>query len=590
MVTYVTRNGSRLTPYMFYQIERLNTDFKKIFGVEIIVTSGIRLHQEQIDIFLKRYVKASNVRGRKVYDTRVWKGVRYYRISSAGTVAAPGSSNHEIQGTRAAVDLRDTGKDAGVAVAGSRRSNWLKANASKYGLVASGFGFREPWHYDVLNIFNAVPGASTGGNQDTKNRQTWLNRSRNEKLKVDGIEGSATKAAYKRYQTFLKSNYDYTGAIDGIWGKSTQASHQKYYNEFNKPAPAPNKAPAFPLKSSEYFGPEAGGTNSISGWYSHSADLRKWQQKMKDRGWGITADGLYGPKGAKVPTGNTADITKDFQKEKGLKVDGLIGPATWKAAWESPVTPANPTTPTPKPETPKPSTPLPSDEVAATPNLVTPGKEHFPPWIRFEVEPDPEGQIANLNTKYAEYYGVPYDPIESHWHWWGTPGKAGTHDSNVSYIKRTDKLSVNFVLSENRITLMVPINKIALTTGRRNPYAWKVENDPALTEAQYKTMGYLLYIVEKLNPSLANDPVRLHKEFSATSCSEIDPNKVRKYAEDFRTGRLDPATGNPPVPTNPTPIPNPEPSDEFVLVSKEFLIGLSKEFRKLADDIEGLTK
>ena len=158
---FVFRDGSRLTPYMFYQIERLSADLNSIFGVRIIVSSGIRVPQEQIDIFLERYVTAGNVRGRRVYDTRVWNGVRYYRISSAGTVAVPGTSNHEIQGSKAAVDIRDTGGDAGITVASSRRGRWIRENAWRYGLIASGDGFGEGWHFDILNIWSAVPGGSS---------------------------------------------------------------------------------------------------------------------------------------------------------------------------------------------------------------------------------------------------------------------------------------------------------------------------------------------------------------------------------------------------------------------------------------------
>lgn len=158
MTTFVSRDGARLTPYMFWQIERLNFDLKRLFGVEVKVTSGIRLAQEQIDIFLQRYVTAGNVRGRRVYDTRVWNGIRYYRISSAGTVAVPSTSNHEIQGTNAAVDLRDTGNSAGIATAGSPRANWLRANAWRYDMEPEGYNFNEAWHYKVRNIFNAVPG------------------------------------------------------------------------------------------------------------------------------------------------------------------------------------------------------------------------------------------------------------------------------------------------------------------------------------------------------------------------------------------------------------------------------------------------
>lgn len=159
MTAYVYRDGSRLTPFMLHQINRLDADFYKEFGCHIKVTSGIRTAEEQERIFRERYTLTPN--GRKVYDTRWWNGQLWYRISSAGTVAVPRTSNHEIQGSKAAVDLRDTGPDAGVTVAGTRRSNWLRANASKYGLVASGFGFGEAWHYDILNIFNAVPGGGS---------------------------------------------------------------------------------------------------------------------------------------------------------------------------------------------------------------------------------------------------------------------------------------------------------------------------------------------------------------------------------------------------------------------------------------------
>lgn len=165
MVTYVYRNGQRLTPYMLYQIERLNTELHRLFGVWVIVSSAIRLAQEQIDIFLNRYVTAGNIRGRRVYDTRVWRGVRYYRISSAGTVAVPSTSNHEIQGSKAAVDIRDTGSDAGITVRNSRRGRWIRQNAHRFGLIASGDGFREGWHFDILNIFAAVPGGGGGSSK-----------------------------------------------------------------------------------------------------------------------------------------------------------------------------------------------------------------------------------------------------------------------------------------------------------------------------------------------------------------------------------------------------------------------------------------
>lgn len=107
------------------------------------------------------------------------------------------------------------------------------------------------------------------------------------------------------------------------------------------PAPAPVSsgprviapgvpAPPFPLPAGSYFGPKSGPKASVSGYFSHRSDLARWQQRMKDRGWAIGVDGLYGPQ--------TERIARAFQAEKGLVVDGAIGPITWAAAWTAPVT------------------------------------------------------------------------------------------------------------------------------------------------------------------------------------------------------------------------------------------------------------
>ena len=455
------------------------------------------------------------------------------------------------------------------------------------------------WGPATQTAHNAYVQSLNNVSSELKLQQQWL-ISRNYNLDpkgADGVWGPSTEAAFKQYQEFLRA-YGYTGDIDGQWGPATQAAHAKYYAEVTSPPPA-SGAPAFPLPAGQYFGPE-GDSNAISGYHSYSGELRQWQQRMSERGWPITVDGLYGYVGDTTPRGNTAEIAVAFQKEKNLTPDGLIGPATWDAAWSAPVTPTIPAPEPPNPTDPPVVTPPVDDELKATPNLITPSAADFPSWIRFEIVTDPEGQQANLNKNEAEYYGVPYNPVEAHLHWWGLPGQAGTHDGNVSYIKNTKDLSVNFVLSENRITLMVPINKIALTTGRRNPYAWKVENDPTLSEQQYKTMGYLVYIVEKLNPVLVNEPLRLHKEFYSTSCSEIRKDKVRDYAEKFRTGALDPATGLAPVVTPPveppvvTPPVDPKPEPEvpagMSLVPTALLQSLAGEFRSLADDLDGLAK
>lgn len=59
-------------------------------------------------------------------------------------------------------------------------------------------------------------------------------------------------------------------------------------------------------------------------------DLRKWQQRMRERGWkSVTADGLFGPK--------TESAVRRFQGACKVPVDGRIGPQTWPLPWTRPL-------------------------------------------------------------------------------------------------------------------------------------------------------------------------------------------------------------------------------------------------------------
>lgn len=173
--TYVERDGQLLTLWMAYVITLLDADLFRLFGVHVIVTSAIRTYARQEQIFRERYVTAGDISGRRVYDTRVWKGIRWYRISPAGTVAVPGTSNHEIQGTKAAVDIRDTGSDAGITVRNSVRGRWFREWCRRFGLlIASGDGFGEGWHFDVPDIFRIPPstsGSTNGGTSPSKPKE-----------------------------------------------------------------------------------------------------------------------------------------------------------------------------------------------------------------------------------------------------------------------------------------------------------------------------------------------------------------------------------------------------------------------------------
>jgi len=54
-------------------------------------------------------------------------------------------------------------------------------------------------------------------------------------------------------------------------------------------------------------------------------DVRAWQQLLVGRGWDTGGvDGGFGR--------GTNKATRGFQADKGLEVDGVVGPSTWDTA------------------------------------------------------------------------------------------------------------------------------------------------------------------------------------------------------------------------------------------------------------------
>src|SRR3954453_17713087 len=90
--------------------------------------------------------------------------------------------------------------------------------------------------------------------------------------------------------------------------------------------------PSFPYPSDHWLGQPSDDPKNHSGCYggADTGNVKKWQQKMKDRGWSIGVDGCFGPE--------SENVCRQFQAEKGLSVDGDVGPKTWDATWNAPVT------------------------------------------------------------------------------------------------------------------------------------------------------------------------------------------------------------------------------------------------------------
>ncbi|YCK39344.1 N-acetylmuramoyl-L-alanine amidase [Actinomadura sp. ATCC 39365] len=80
--------------------------------------------------------------------------------------------------------------------------------------------------------------------------------------------------------------------------------------------PPPKGAPPFPGRLLKYPPVMEG------------EDVRTWQRQMTKRGYDLTVDGAYGAR--------SRDVCRKFQREQGVEDDGIVGPLTWRLAWEAP--------------------------------------------------------------------------------------------------------------------------------------------------------------------------------------------------------------------------------------------------------------
>ncbi|GAA2618685.1 peptidoglycan-binding domain-containing protein [Actinomadura fulvescens] len=136
---------------------------------------------------------------------------------------------------------------------------------------------------------------------------------------IDYLRSKGAGRAIKPHRAFVSTSCP-GSALNGWVSKGAPRPGGK--PSPGKPAPSkPSPAPKWPGRYLRY----TTGKALIRG-----ADVKQWQQRMRARGWSLDADGVYGPR--------SADVCRDFQREKRLAADGVVGPDTWRAAWSAPVT------------------------------------------------------------------------------------------------------------------------------------------------------------------------------------------------------------------------------------------------------------
>jgi hypothetical protein len=160
------------------------------------------------------------------------------------------------------------------------------------------------------------------------------------------------------------------------------------------------------------------------------------------------------------------------------------------------------------------------------------------------------------------YYGR-YDRHGITWHWWGDGTGASNHDNIVNYIYNGSVQgvkSVNYVLSDNKITLMVGPDNVAWASQSGNPVTVSVELQPTLNAEGYKKAGWLAaQISSRYGSDRAYYP---HKYWYSTACpGTISLDRIRQEEDKHQRGEY-----NPTPPPTPTPTPTP-PSVTFATIT-----------------------
>jgi hypothetical protein len=125
----------------------------------------------------------------------------------------------------------------------------------------------------------------------------------------------------------------------------------------------------------------------------------------------------------------------------------------------------------------------------------------------------------------SQVYKAPYARDGVTIHWWGDGSGADNHDNIVNFFLGREDGSVNYVVSDRKITLMVDPDNVAYTSQGGNPTTISIECQPTLSDEGYKRVAWLIQELE----GRYNKKLRLyrHSDWYATQCpGSIDVERI----------------------------------------------------------------
>lgn len=213
-------------------------------------------------------------------------------------------------------------------VYGSGTTAAVRAFQQKYGLTADGVVGRATWTelYDQFRSIqsdngtpNAYPGTALrqgSSGQNVRLLQFWLKIARSvysslNDVTVDGVFGSATAAAVRRFQTYFGLT------SDGVVGRTTWNKLYEVYNDIA------NDLLSSSLRPGEYPGVLRSGSTGTA-----VRELQFYLYLMSAYESSIPTVSIDGSFGSA-----TEAAVRAYQSFAGLSVDGVVGRATWDSLY-----------------------------------------------------------------------------------------------------------------------------------------------------------------------------------------------------------------------------------------------------------------